>query len=143
MLHASGADSRQIFAVAPVAEMPPGSSKIVVADRTSVGVFNVDGTYHALRNSCPHQGGPLCRGAVTGTTEADDPSEVRFVRDGEIVRCPWHHWEFDITTGESLFNRRRRVRKYETAVVLSSDISRGDFNGKEEEWVVVTIPETV
>jgi 3-phenylpropionate/trans-cinnamate dioxygenase ferredoxin subunit len=70
----------------------------------SIGVFNLGGDYHALRNVCPHQMAPLCLGKVTGTTAPAPPGEYRWERDGKIIRCPWHGWEFDITTGRSVFN---------------------------------------
>jgi 3-phenylpropionate/trans-cinnamate dioxygenase ferredoxin subunit len=45
------------------------------------------------------------------------PGEYVWARDGEILRCPWHGWEFDITTGRSIFNpHRTRVRAYEVTV---------------------------
>ena len=83
----------------------------------SIGVFNVSGRYYALRNACPHQGAPLCRGSVTGTTLPGPPGCYDYAREGEIVRCPWHGWEFDITTGRSVFNPHKvRVRAYPVAV---------------------------
>lgn len=56
------------YVVGRVDELPPGSRKIVMAGGRSIGVFNVKGTYYALRNTCPHQFAPLCLGRVTGTT---------------------------------------------------------------------------
>jgi 3-phenylpropionate/trans-cinnamate dioxygenase ferredoxin subunit len=45
------------------------------------------------------------------------PGEYVWARDGEILRCPWHGWEFDITTGRSIFNpHKTRVRAYEVTV---------------------------
>lgn len=125
--------------VGTVGDMPPGSAKIVTVSGQSVGVFNVEGEYYALRNVCPHQGGPLCEGSLSGTTESDDPSEVRWVKDGEIIRCPWHHWEFDVTTGRSLFNPNRRVRSYRTVVLPAADAVKadGDDDGRDASWVVV------
>ncbi len=97
--------------------MPPGERKIVELEGRSIGVFNIRGTYYALRNTCPHQGAPLCAGAVKGTLRSDAPQTYEYVREGEIVVCPWHCWEFDITTGGSLFNpHRMKVRSYEVTV---------------------------
>ena len=47
--------------VATVEEIPPGQRKIVEVAGRSIGIFNVSGEFFALRNRCPHQGGPLCR----------------------------------------------------------------------------------
>jgi 3-phenylpropionate/trans-cinnamate dioxygenase ferredoxin subunit len=85
-------------------------------------VFNVNGTFHALRNQCPHQQAPLCRGQIKGLLTADDPDHVRLTRPGEILRCPWHGWEFDIPTGRSVFNPHKvRVRSYEVTVEPDED----------------------
>lgn len=102
------------YVVARVDEIAPGGRKIVEVGKRSIGVFNVNGRFYALRNSCPHQGAPLCIGPVTGTTFASKPFEQSYERDGEIVRCPWHAWEFDITTGRSVFNpHATRVKSFE------------------------------
>ena len=83
----------------------------------SIGVFNVHGTFYALRNSCPHQGGPLCLGSIKGMTLPSAPGEYLWARDGEILRCPWHGWEFDLTTGRAICEPdRTRVRTYEVTV---------------------------
>ncbi|MCL4545292.1 MAG: Rieske (2Fe-2S) protein [Chloroflexi bacterium] len=79
--------------------------------------FNVRGSFFALLNRCPHQGAPLYLGKVTGTSLPSAPGEYRWGRDGEIVRCPWHGWEFDLTTGRSIFNPHRvRVRAYQVSI---------------------------
>ena len=50
------------------------------------------------------------------------PGEYIWARDGEIVRCPWHGWEFDITTGRSIFNpHKMRVKTYEVTVESAAD----------------------
>ncbi len=90
--------------VATVDEIPPGERKIVEVAGRSIGVFNVDGAFYALRNRCPHQGGPLCRGTIAGFVSATKPGEYRVSRHGRTLRCPWHGWEFDVTTGQSWFD---------------------------------------
>ncbi len=103
--------------VARVADIPPGGRLIADVGGRSIGVFNVDGRFYALRNSCPHQGGPLCLGRTVGLVTAELPGEITYSREGEILRCPWHGWEFDITTGRSIFNpHRMRVRTYDVTV---------------------------
>jgi nitrite reductase/ring-hydroxylating ferredoxin subunit len=80
-------------------------------------VFNVHGRFYALRNSCPHQAAPLCQGAIKGMAMPGKPGEYAWAREGEILRCPWHGWEFDITTGRSVFNpHKTRVKTYEVTV---------------------------
>ncbi|MFC7132329.1 MULTISPECIES: Rieske (2Fe-2S) protein [Salinibaculum] len=104
--------------VCPVAELPPGERRIVEIDGESIGVFNVAGEFHALRNVCPHHLAPLCEGTIGGTlSPADAVGEYNWEKEGEIIRCPWHKWEFDIKTGESVYNPHRlRTRTYDTDV---------------------------
>jgi 3-phenylpropionate/trans-cinnamate dioxygenase ferredoxin subunit len=108
--------------VCRLSELPPGNRRIVTLAGRSIGVLNVDGTLHALRNSCPHQNGPLCLGLVRGTTVPGKPYEVVYARENEIIKCPWHGWEFEIATGRSIFNPHRvRVRAYEVTVERPDD----------------------
>ena len=102
----------------PLSDFPPGSHKVVHLGRVAVGIFNVDGELHALPNVCPHQFGPLCEGRVNGTTACSAATDWQFawVRDGEIVTCPWHGIEFDIATGVSLVTSRLKVRTYPVRV---------------------------
>jgi nitrite reductase (NADH) small subunit len=62
----------------------PGECNEYVAEGRVVALFNVAGTFHALDGICPHQGGPLGKGALAGC----------------IVTCPWHGFQFDVTTGQ-------------------------------------------
>jgi 3-phenylpropionate/trans-cinnamate dioxygenase ferredoxin subunit len=87
--------------VAAVADIPPGGRKLVTADGRAIVVFNLGGEFFALSNRCPHRGGSLCQGSLTGLVLSDEPGEYNYTRRGEIIRCPWHSWEFDIRTGKS------------------------------------------
>ena len=105
------------YVVATTMEVPPGGRKIVEVAGRSIGIFNVGGEFLALRNRCPHQGGPLCEGGLSGLLEASAPGEYRYSRPGEMLRCPWHGWEFDLRTGQSWFDpERMRVRRYPVSV---------------------------
>jgi nitrite reductase (NADH) small subunit len=107
---------RTRYVVARAADVPPGGRVIARAGRVSVGVFNVDGTFYALANVCPHMGAPLCLGPLTGTNLPSAPATYVWGAQGRIVRCPWHKWEFDVRTGEALFDPRVRTRAYPVAV---------------------------
>jgi 3-phenylpropionate/trans-cinnamate dioxygenase ferredoxin subunit len=105
------------YVVARAAEIPPGERKVLEVAGRSIGVFNVGGEYFALRNRCPHQGGPLCEGKLWGFLESSTPGDYRYSRQGEILRCPWHGWEYDLRTGQSYFDPAQvRVRSYEVRV---------------------------
>lgn len=104
--------------VAQADDLPPGERTIVRVSGREIGVFNVAGEYYALRNVCPHRGAPLCKGRlrplITPSSEPDDGSiyGVAYQREGEILKCPWHLWEFDVKTGHSLHDESLRVRTY-------------------------------
>jgi len=105
------------YIVATVDEIPPGGRKVIEVAGRSIGVFNLGGEFFAIRNSCPHQGGPLCNGRLSGFLIADKPGEYHYSRRGEILRCPWHGWEFDLKTGQSWFDpAKTRVRSYKVSV---------------------------
>jgi len=108
--------------VGRASEIPPGARKIVYPQPgPGIGVFNVDGRFYALKNTCPHMGAPLCEfGLLTGTTTArstpDGRLEFEWIRENEILKCPWHSWEFDLTTGRTVFPSRNRVASYEVSL---------------------------
>lgn len=125
-----------------VKDLPAGSNKIVTLEGRSVGVFNVNGEFYAMKNSCPHQGAPLCVGTVTGMTLPSAPGEYLYGKEGEVVRCPWHGWEFDILTGKSIFDPHKcLVKTYEVAVeTVEQEKSVETYAVKvEEEKVIVYI----
>ncbi|MGZ9583663.1 Rieske (2Fe-2S) protein [Paenibacillus marinisediminis] len=98
------------------ADIPEGGRVVVQVEGREIGIYRIDGEYFALNNYCPHQGAPLCTGYVSGTNLPSSVYEYDYARKGEIVRCPWHGWEFDIKTGKSLFSDRVRVKTYEVEV---------------------------
>jgi 3-phenylpropionate/trans-cinnamate dioxygenase ferredoxin subunit len=147
------------YVVATVEEIPPGGRKIVEIAGRSIGVFNLDGEFFALRNRCPHQGGPLCTGSLGGLITSSIPGEYDYSRAGEMVRCPWHGWEFDIRTGQSWFDPARvRVRRYDVTIeaqqplaadpVLQAGLERGPYVAEtyevtvERRRIVVDVPTT-
>jgi nitrite reductase/ring-hydroxylating ferredoxin subunit len=92
---------REFVTVAPVADVPPGQARQVTVEDRWVGLFNVDGEFHAIDNLCLHRGGPLCEGHVKGG----------------IVTCPWHGWQFDVRTGVLVQDPVVGVSRHETRVV--------------------------
>lgn len=118
--------------VATVDEVPPGDRKIVKVAGRSVGVFNVGGEFFALRNQCPHEGGPLCEGYLSGLLLSEEPGKYEYSRKGEILRCPWHSWEFDVRTGQSWFDpTKTRVKSYQAAVEKGQTLLSDSGSSKE------------
>ncbi len=109
------------YVVARVGDLPEGAHKVFQVGGREIGIFNVAGRYYALPNHCLHQNGPLCRGSVSGTIETNLETDWRptWVREGEIVVCPWHTMEFDIITGRCLAQPRKRIATYPVKVVNS------------------------
>lgn len=103
------------WAVAQVDEIMPGQRKMVDVNGRSIGIFNVNGTFVAVLNICPHELAPVCFGRVTGTTLPSQPGEFKWGREGEILSCPWHGWEFDLLTGKALADKRK-LRHYPVTV---------------------------
>jgi nitrite reductase (NADH) small subunit len=112
-----GAGRGRRHAVCAASEIPPGGRRIVEVDGRSIGVFNVAGRFYALHNGCPHRGGALCEGRVCGTVLPTEDRSFAYGREGEILRCAWHGWEFDIRTGVALVDPAVRARTYPVTVV--------------------------
>ena len=92
-------------------DLPPGGRKLVTIGRVEIGLFNVSGEYRAYRNVCPHAGAPVCLGRVGGTSLPSEVYEYKYGREGSILRCPWHGWEFDLRTGANLVDPRKRLKE--------------------------------
>ena len=106
----------QRWPVAQVGEIASGECKLVEVKQRSIGLFNVNGTIVAALNVCPHELAPVCRGRVGGTTLPSPPGEYQWGREGEILACPWHGWEFDLLSGRALADERVRLRLYPVSI---------------------------
>lgn len=130
--------------VARAAEIPPGGRKLVSIGGRGVLVFNLGGEFFALSDMCPHKGGSLSGGICTGLVQSGAPGEYRYSRAGEMIRCPWHQWEFDIRTGRSYCDPRRlRLMQYDVAVEPGATLVEGPYVAEtfkvavEDEYVVI------
>lgn len=83
-----------------IGEIPVNQGKVVESRGRYIAVFNVNGRFCAIDNTCPHRGGPLGEGDLEGT----------------IVTCPWHSWAFDVTTGVSPANPAACVKRFNCKV---------------------------
>ncbi len=86
--------------VATTGEVPSGTGITVDVGGKPIALFNCDGTFYAIDDTCPHQGGPLGEGEVEGT----------------VVTCPWHEWRYDIRTGVNLEDASCKVSAYAVKV---------------------------
>jgi nitrite reductase/ring-hydroxylating ferredoxin subunit len=101
----------------PLAEAPAaGDVRLIDVGGHRIGLYRVGDDLHALADRCPHRGAPLCSSgrSVRGITLRDGTP----TRGAEpaLIRCPWHKWDFDITTGRCIVHPRLRVRRYRVTV---------------------------
>ncbi|GAC1342418.1 MAG: Rieske (2Fe-2S) protein [Acetobacteraceae bacterium] len=132
--------------VAPTQDVPPGSRKLFTIKGRPIAIFNLAGTFYGLLNRCPHQGGSLCDGIVTGLLQSPTPGQYTYTRKGEIVRCPWHGWEFDIRTGQSYCDPAKfRTKTYPVATAPGAAVVEGPYVAEtvpvrvEEDYIVVDV----
>lgn len=132
--------------VATVAEIPPGGRKLVTVRGRPIVVFNLDGAFFGLFDRCPHQGGSLAKGTVCGLIESKEPGKYVYSRAGEVLRCPWHGWEFDIRTGQSYCEPSKiQTRSYPVEVQHGDALVKGPYVAEtvavsvEEDYVVVDV----
>ncbi len=92
------------ISVAKAAELPNGRRKLVEVHERPIALFNIANQLYAMDSNCPHRGAPLVEGEL----------------DGTVVTCPWHGWEFDVTTGKSPINPSACVRKYNVKVEVDN-----------------------
>jgi 3-phenylpropionate/trans-cinnamate dioxygenase ferredoxin subunit len=132
--------------VARTSEIEPGGRKRVTVKGRDIVVFNVGGEFFALLDKCPHKGGSLCAGWLAGQVESSVPGEYRYSRRGEVIRCAWHSWEFDIRTGRSYCDPARvRAQRFEAHVGPGAQIVEGPYIAEtfpvtvEDEYVIVDV----
>ena len=86
--------------VAKISDIQPGKGKAIEVKGKNIALFNVNGKFHAIDNTCLHQGGPLGEGTL----------------QGDVVTCPWHGWRYNVTTGVNQANPSWKVASYEVKV---------------------------
>lgn len=87
--------------VAALDELQERRAKIVVADGREIGLVRWGDDVYALRNICPHQFGPVCKGYVMPLITGEADGNLDADPDRPVVVCPWHGWEFDARTGRA------------------------------------------
>jgi 3-phenylpropionate/trans-cinnamate dioxygenase ferredoxin subunit len=97
----------------PLAEAPaPGEVRLLAVGGRELGLYQVAGQYYAVANRCPHRGAPLCSsGRVVRGIELEQDVPVQGATPG-LLRCPWHKWDFELTTGRCVVHSRLRIRRY-------------------------------
>ena len=89
------------------------------------GIEGVNGESFALLNRCPHEGAPLDKAACVARLTSPEPGIYQRSRVGELLRCAWHGWEFDMRNGQSWFDPKRvKVRAFPVAVARGEDLAK-------------------
>jgi nitrite reductase/ring-hydroxylating ferredoxin subunit len=132
--------------VGRVEDIKPGQRRTLTVRGRPVVVFNLKGEFFAMLNRCPHQSAELSAGIVTGLVDGDLPGEVHCSRPGEIIRCPWHGWEFDIKTGQSWCEPGKiAVKQYPVEVEPGTNLVKGPYVAEtfpieiEDDYVIVEV----
>ena len=86
--------------VAGTDDVKPGHGMVAEVNGKALAVFNIDGQFHVIDNTCLHRGGPLGEGEL----------------EASVVTCPWHGWQYDVTTGKVTQNPTMGVACYATEV---------------------------
>jgi nitrite reductase/ring-hydroxylating ferredoxin subunit len=133
--------------VARAADLMPGTRKLVTVEGRGIVVLNIKGELFALSNTCPHKGASLANGLLTGLVRSTKPGEYQYERAGEILRCPWHQWEFDVRTGRSYCDPRRlRLMQFPIAIEPGASVVEGPYVAEtfavtiEDDYIVLDVP---
>ena len=96
------------------AELAPGCMREARLGRAPIVVIRTaDGSLHALAGRCLHQGAPLARGRLlVPPAPADRVGAYELEGGREVVKCPWHGYEYDVRTGTAAFDGSRRLQRY-------------------------------
>jgi 3-phenylpropionate/trans-cinnamate dioxygenase ferredoxin subunit len=132
--------------VAAASAIAPGERKFFSINGREIGVFNHGGEYFALLNRCPHQGGDLCKGTLVGMVTSKEPGQFDYSRAGELLKCPWHGWAYDIRTGQSWCDPDdTKVKSYDVTVEPGEALVKGPFVAEtfavsvEQDYIVVEV----
>lgn len=99
--------------VCAAAELPPGAMvETTVEERPVVVARTRAGRLYAFGGRCLHHGAPLVHGRLLAGVDGDSAGEYRLCVARDVVKCPWHGYEYDLGSGAALFDGRRRLRVF-------------------------------
>ena len=105
------------YVAVKTSDVPAGGNKVVSVGGREIVIFHANGEFFALLNRCPHEGAPLSHAVCVAHLHSSEPGEFKRSRVGELLRCPWHGWEYDMRTGQSYCDPSRlKVRAYPVTV---------------------------
>jgi nitrite reductase/ring-hydroxylating ferredoxin subunit len=111
------------FVVGRADDLQEGGGMLVTVANRSIGIFKVGGEFYGLMNKCPHLGGELCKGRLTGALTSDGPGHFEYDPETVLLVCPWHGWEYDVRTGQSYLSpKTARARPYQVQVENGGEV---------------------
>ncbi|SRR5260221_9747856 len=102
--------------VGPLEDFAPNEIRVVEVNGREIGIARWQGEVYALRNVCPHQAGPVCSGRLLAGIGSKTVGSLEAQLESPVVACAWHGWEFQLTTGQSLWDPNFRIRTYDVQV---------------------------
>jgi nitrite reductase (NADH) small subunit len=90
----------EFVTVARIEDVPPGTVAQVRAGEEEIAIANDGESVYAVQGHCLHLKGPLGEGKL----------------EGDLLRCPWHGWTYDVRTGLNDFDHAIRLDTYEVRV---------------------------
>ncbi len=133
--------------VADVAGFKDREIRPVDVNGKAICLVRLDGEFFALADRCPHGGAKLSGGMISNQVESDGPGDYRLCRRDEMLKCPWHGWEYDVRTGQSWSDpKSTRTRAFVAEAVHGSDLVKGPYVAEtikvevDGDYVVVELP---
>jgi nitrite reductase/ring-hydroxylating ferredoxin subunit len=127
------------FVVGRAGDLAEGEKMAVDVNGRSIAIFNVKGRYYGLLNRCPHRGAQLCAGRFLPLVSAEKPGDYHYDTETQLLACPWHGWEFDVTTGQSYFDPvAMRGRPYTVTVekgdLVATEVRNGEVSMTPQQY---------
>lgn len=116
------------YVVAEVDSFAEREIRAVEANGKNLVLLRLGEEFFALADRCPHGGAKLSGGRVSNTVESDEPGDYRVCRQGEMLKCPWHGWEYDVRTGQSWSDpKSTRTRAFAAESIDGAELVKGPY----------------
>lgn len=130
--------------VGTVEEIRAARCRVVQVNGKPIGVIAVGEHFRAIYDKCPHMAASMTAGSVNGTFMPAGAHELVYGKHNDVIRCPWHGWEFDMRNGQSWFDPKRvKVRSYPVAVESGEELQKGPYVAEtfqvhvEDSYVII------
>lgn len=133
--------------IAPVDSFAHREIRHIEVDGKGICLLRLNDEFFALADRCPHGGARLSGGRISNTVESDGPGDYRVCRQEEMLKCPWHGWEYDVRTGQSWSDpKSTRTRSFAAETINGAELVKGPYIAEtisvevEGSYVVVDLP---